>query len=183
MPTTHAHNFSPILLDSLSTTPLLHIPSPMFPDLLQQPFSRLSLGILFLSPISSLCSVSKPICNLWVVLQFPHVSYINLSFQQVDCTDCYLLHAGFLFGLFFNSEDEGDVCFRNTGLTFNRLHGFVSRNIEIFMTTVASNWNPTFVCPWFPDCGNTEGIQNLSTTPKWCKWSPKVLLILRSYQN
>jgi hypothetical protein len=123
----------------------------MFPDLLQQPFSRLTLGILFLSPISSLCSVSKPIGNLRVVLQFPCVSYINLSFQQVDCSDCYPLHASFLFGLFFDPEDVGDMCFQNTGLTFNRLHGFISNNIKIFMTTVVTQppieWIPRTLSP------------------------------------
>jgi hypothetical protein len=28
---------------------------------------------------------------------------------------CYLLHAGFLFGLFFDPEDEGDMFLRNVG--------------------------------------------------------------------
>jgi hypothetical protein len=31
------------------------------------------------------------------------------SFLQEHCSACYLLHAGFLLGLFFNPEDGGDM--------------------------------------------------------------------------
>jgi hypothetical protein len=33
-----------------------------------------------------------------------------------DITHCYLLHDGFLLGLFFDSEDRGEISLRNVGL-------------------------------------------------------------------
>jgi hypothetical protein len=38
-------------------------------------------------------------------------SSLHLNFQQVDFSACYLLHSGFLLGLFFNPEDGGDSSF------------------------------------------------------------------------
>jgi hypothetical protein len=31
----------------------------------------------------------------------------------MDCSACYLLHAGFLLGLLFDLEDEGDMLLEN----------------------------------------------------------------------
>jgi hypothetical protein len=42
-------------------------------------------------------------------------SYINLSAWQVDCSACYLLHAGSLSDLFFDLEDGSDMFFQNVG--------------------------------------------------------------------
>jgi hypothetical protein len=35
--------------------------------------------------------------------------------SSVLSSDCYLLHAGFLLGLFSDSEDEGDMFLRSVG--------------------------------------------------------------------
>jgi hypothetical protein len=42
---------------------------------------------------------------------FPH----NPKFWQANCCACYLLHAGFLLGLFFDPEDGGDMFLQNVG--------------------------------------------------------------------
>jgi hypothetical protein len=39
----------------------------------------------------------------------------HVGFEVVISRSCYLLHAGFLFGLFFDPEDGGDMFFRNVG--------------------------------------------------------------------
>jgi hypothetical protein len=66
------------------------------------------------TPIGSLCFVSEPV-ELTVVFWFHPFSYRNLSFRQVGCSACYLLRAGFFFGLLFDPEDGGDVFLRNVG--------------------------------------------------------------------
>jgi hypothetical protein len=43
----------------------------------------------------------------------------------------YLLHVGFLLGLFFDNEDTSDVPMKYQ-LIFNRLHGFISQKTEFF---------------------------------------------------
>jgi hypothetical protein len=43
-----------------------------------------------------------------------HHSTIAIALNKQDTSfACYLLHAGFLLGLFFDSEDGGDMFFRN----------------------------------------------------------------------
>jgi hypothetical protein len=49
------------------------------------------------------------------------------------CSACYVLHAGFLPGLFFDPEDGYDMFFPKRRLTFNGLHGVISNKIELFM--------------------------------------------------
>jgi hypothetical protein len=56
---------------------------------------------------------------------------------------CYLLHAGFLLGLYFDPEDEGDMFPAKCLLTFNGLHGVISQKIELFITTAVGPSNPT----------------------------------------
>jgi hypothetical protein len=48
---------------------------------------------------------------------------------------CYLLHAGFLLGLFFYPEDGGHVTPKRQ-LTFNGLHGITSQKSELFFVIV-----------------------------------------------
>jgi hypothetical protein len=48
---------------------------------------------------------------------------------------CYLLHIGFLLGLFFDPEDGGDMFPRNVGLFFNWLHSVISQKIKLFRST------------------------------------------------
>jgi hypothetical protein len=49
------------------------------------------------------------------------------------------LSAGFLLGLFFDSEDGGDVN-PKLRLTFNGLHGVISQKIVLFNFNVAPQW-------------------------------------------
>jgi hypothetical protein len=44
---------------------------------------------------------------------------------------CYMLHAGFLLGLFFDLEDRGDMFLRNVGC-LSGLHGVISQDSELF---------------------------------------------------
>jgi hypothetical protein len=39
-----------------------------------------------------------------------------------------------LLGLFFDSEDWGDILVRKVGLTFCELHGVISQKIELYKT-------------------------------------------------
>jgi hypothetical protein len=48
---------------------------------------------------------------------------------------CHLLHAGFLFGLFFELENGKKHIPLKHWLIFNGLHGVLSQNIELFNTT------------------------------------------------
>jgi hypothetical protein len=47
------------------------------------------------------------------------------SVAESDVASCFL-RAGFLFGLFFEPENEGDIFLLNGHLTFNTLHGVMS---------------------------------------------------------
>jgi hypothetical protein len=38
---------------------------------------------------------------------------LPISFRVEPCSFYYLLHAGFLLGLFFDPDDEGDMLLRN----------------------------------------------------------------------
>jgi hypothetical protein len=67
------------------------------------------------SSIGSHCSVSEPTGTDDLSYSFLLFSYINLSFWQEDWSACYLLHTGFLLGLFFNPEDGGDMFLQNVG--------------------------------------------------------------------
>jgi hypothetical protein len=52
----------------------------------------------------------------WGGLQFTPVLYTVQGFLQAICSACYLLHAGFLLGLLFNTEDMGDMFLQNINL-------------------------------------------------------------------
>jgi hypothetical protein len=54
-----------------------------------------------------------------------------------------MLLAGFLLGLFFDPEDDGDP--PKCWLTFNRLHSVISQKTELFITTAVGTSNPTRV--------------------------------------
>jgi hypothetical protein len=51
---------------------------------------------------------------------------------------CYVLHAGFLLGLFFDPEDRGDMLLRNIG----RLSTDYTK-IELFIITAVRTSHPT----------------------------------------
>jgi hypothetical protein len=51
---------------------------------------------------------------------------------------CYLL----LAELFFCPEDGGDMFLRDVDFTFNGLHGVISQNIELILTTAVRTSNP-----------------------------------------
>jgi hypothetical protein len=51
--------------------------------------------------------------------------------KEYSKKECYVLHAGFLLGLFFDPEDGGDMLYL---LTFNGPHGVISQEIELFIT-------------------------------------------------
>jgi hypothetical protein len=48
---------------------------------------------------------------------------------------CYLLHGSFLFGLFFDAEDGGWHVPPTYQLIFCTLHGIISQETELFITT------------------------------------------------
>jgi hypothetical protein len=48
---------------------------------------------------------------------------------------CYLLHAGFLPGLFFNPEDGSNITLLKCQMTFNGLHSITSQKTELLITT------------------------------------------------
>jgi hypothetical protein len=56
---------------------------------------------------------SEPIGDLNRITSFWFL--YNPKFWQADCSVCYMLHAGFLLGLFFDPEDGGDMFLRNVG--------------------------------------------------------------------
>jgi hypothetical protein len=58
-------------------------------------------------------------------------------------TAYYLLHVGFLLGLFFDPGDGGDMFLQKRRFTFNGLHGVISPKIKLFKTTAARTSNPT----------------------------------------
>jgi hypothetical protein len=45
----------------------------------------------------------------------------------------YVIHAGFVLGLFFDTEDQGRHVPLKRWLTFNRLHGIISQKIELYI--------------------------------------------------
>jgi hypothetical protein len=57
---------------------------------------------------------------------------IYLSFRQVDCCACHLLHAGFLLDSFFVPEDVGEVFLRNVSSFSTNYTALYSRNIVVF---------------------------------------------------
>jgi hypothetical protein len=63
---------------------------------------------------SSFCPTGQAVgTNLLACIPscFPY----NLKFQQTDCPACYLLHAGLLLGLIFDTESGEDLFFRSVG--------------------------------------------------------------------
>jgi hypothetical protein len=52
------------------------------------------------------------------------------NYQDLFAT-CF--HDGFLFGFFFDPEDEGDTLLRNVDSFFSRLHGVISQTTELLM--------------------------------------------------
>jgi hypothetical protein len=73
---------------------------------------------------------------------FGGTCHLYLHGQRKASSACYLVHAGFVLGLFFNPEAGGDMFLWNW-LTFNRLHGVISQKIELFITTSVRTSNPT----------------------------------------
>jgi hypothetical protein len=69
-----------------------------------------------------------------------HIGWMGDAFKILDGTvegrpnKVNLLHAGFLLGLVFDTEDGVDMFLRNV-LTLNGLHGIISRTIILFITT------------------------------------------------
>jgi hypothetical protein len=112
MPLTHTHDFSPILLHSLSTTPFSLI-FPMFPDLHNWPYSALPLLNLGRSPIIR-CS-PRANRNWSAILQFLPVSHINPRFPQMGHSDCYLCHAVSCLAYSLTLKMGGDVALQNVG--------------------------------------------------------------------
>jgi hypothetical protein len=49
---------------------------------------------------------------------------------------CYLLHAGFLLGLIFDPNNEGGMFLSKRRLTFNGLHGIISKNVVLFIVYI-----------------------------------------------
>jgi hypothetical protein len=47
---------------------------------------------------------------------------------------CYLLHAGFLLGLFFDPEDGGNMLLRKAGWLSTDLHGAISQKSKLLKT-------------------------------------------------
>jgi hypothetical protein len=109
MPVTHAHNFLQSAFILCQHTCLFYIP-------------RSALAALFTADASYPCHVSycfalfceQANAKREVVLQFRPASNTNLSFWHTEYFDCYLLHAGFLLGLFFNTENGDDMFLQNT---------------------------------------------------------------------
>jgi hypothetical protein len=52
--------------------------------------------------------------------------------HDADSFACCLLHAGFLFGLLFNSEDGGDIFLRKVCIGLHNLRGIIIHNIPIW---------------------------------------------------
>jgi hypothetical protein len=48
-----------------------------------------------------------------------------------------------MLGLIFKPEYGGDVFSRNIDLIFNRLHGVISKKIELLISTAMGTSNPT----------------------------------------
>jgi hypothetical protein len=44
-----------------------------------------------------------------------YIKILKLQVASRVCCACYLLHAGFVLGLFFDPEDVGEIFFRNVG--------------------------------------------------------------------
>jgi hypothetical protein len=65
--------------------------------------------------------------------------------------------AGSLHGLFFDPEDGGHMYLRKVWLTFNGLHGIISQELVVFITTAVRTANPltqwysTFIVDIPPD--------------------------------
>jgi hypothetical protein len=57
---------------------------------------------------------------------------IYLSFLQVNCYACCLLHAGFLLDSFFVPEDEGEMFFRNVSWFSTNYTALYYRKFVIF---------------------------------------------------
>jgi hypothetical protein len=53
------------------------------------------------------------ISNLLVLVSITGFCAEKANFINKDFCPCYLLHAGFFLGVFFDSEDGGDVFLRN----------------------------------------------------------------------
>jgi hypothetical protein len=112
MPTTHAHDSSLILPSSLLTThnyDFLPPSSHMCQLALAQSEPSHS------SPVSYWFTLVlwKSQWKLMGWLPYSILFLYNPTFLQATCSICCLLHAGFLLGLLFSSEDRGDMFFQN----------------------------------------------------------------------
>jgi hypothetical protein len=58
------------------------------------------------------------------------------------CLLATCFHAGFLLGLFFDSEDGGDMFLRNIGYLSTGLHGVISLKLELFISTAVRTSGP-----------------------------------------
>jgi hypothetical protein len=79
-----------------------------------------------------------PCSPIKVNQRFGRTYHTHLQCQRINQAGskksfaCYLLHAGFLFGLFFDPENGGDVP-PKSHLTFTGLRGIMSQKIELFI--------------------------------------------------
>jgi hypothetical protein len=74
-------------------------------------------------------------------------------------------------GLFFDTEDGGDMFVRKIVLTFHGLHSLISKTIEFFITTSVRTSNPTYHNPvylprFWP---RTSRIRTYSITAVWTR--------------
>jgi hypothetical protein len=75
------------------------------------------------------CVLQASQWELTFCFAFPSCFLCNPKLRQVDYSACYLLHTGFLFGLFCNPEDAGDMFLWNVGW----LHRIISLKKELLI--------------------------------------------------
>jgi hypothetical protein len=75
-------------------------------------------------PISLISYVIEP---LWTDICPAEFSYrpVNLIFRQVDCSLCYLRHAGFLLGIFFFYLKMEATCSSETSVDFQQTRWYI----------------------------------------------------------
>jgi hypothetical protein len=100
------HHISPISILILSTYLPLGIPSGLFPPPLDSTDFLFSSETRALQKQYSMSSISQDTKQCSPLKD-------NQRFKRAYCRTCYILQSGFLFGLFFDSEDGSDMFLRN----------------------------------------------------------------------